>query len=197
MSTTTTASVSQPFPQPRRSWLPAGVLQGATWVLVVTLILGPFVPLLYASLRDRPLYQAGGVFTLDPYRELFGEAAFWHAWENTLAFAALTTAIAVAFGAAFAILCGRTDLPGRRAYSRLVLLPILLPSLGVVLGWVVIWGPGGYLTNFFSQRLHIGTLAIDTIPGMALVEGARLLPIAFLTCQAALARGSSSQRSCS
>jgi iron(III) transport system permease protein len=190
VSTNTTA-VSHAFPQPRRSWLPAGALQAATWIVVIVLILGPFVPLLYASLRDRPLYQAGGVFTLDPYRELFGDSAFWHAWQNTLVFAALTTAIAVVFGAAFAILCGRTDLPGRRAYSRLVLLPILLPSLGMVLGWVVIWGPGGYLTNFFSQRLHIGTLAIDTIPGMALVEGARLLPIAFLTCQAALGRADS------
>jgi iron(III) transport system permease protein len=168
--------------------MPAGVLQSATWVLVVALILGPFLPLLYASLRDRPLYEAGGVFTIEPYRQLFGDSAFWHAWLNTLAFASLTTVGSVVFGAAFAILCTRTDLPGRTAYARLVLLPILLPSLGVVLGWIVIWGPGGYLAQLFEQRLHVRTLPIDTIPGMALVEGARLLPIAFLTCQAALAR---------
>jgi iron(III) transport system permease protein len=174
--------------RPRRRLLRAGSLHWTTWLLVVALILGPFVPLLYASIRDRPLYEAGGVFTLQPYRQLLGDSAFWHAWQNTLEFAALTTTIAVVLGAAFAILCGRTDLPGRRGYSRLVLLPILLPSLGMVLGWVVIWGPGGYLTNLFSQRLHVGTLAIDTIPGMALVEAARLLPIAFLTCQAALGR---------
>jgi iron(III) transport system permease protein len=188
---TTSTYAAEALPRPRRSWLPAGALQSATWVLVVALIVGPFVPLLYASLRDRPLYEAGGVFTIGPYRELFGDSAFWHAWLNTLAFAALVTAGAVVFGAAFAILCGRTDLPGRKAYSRLVLLPILLPSLGMVLGWIVIWGPGGYLTNMFSQRLHIQTLPIDTIPGMALVEGARLLPIAFLTCQAALGRADS------
>ncbi len=188
---TTGTYAAEALPRPRRSWLPAGALQSATWVLVVVLVLGPFVPLLYASLRDRPLYEAGGVFTVDPYRQLFGDSAFWHAWLNTLGFAALVTAGAVVFGAAFAILCGRTDLPGRKAYSRLVLLPILLPSLGMVLGWIVIWGPGGYLTNMFSQRLHIHTLAIDTIPGMALVEGARLLPIAFLTCQAALGRADS------
>ena len=163
-------------------------MQWATWILVVCLILGPFVPLLLSSLRDRPLYEAGGVFTIEPYRELLGERAFWQAWKNTLAFAALTTLISVVLGAAFAVLCARTDLPGRRAYSRLVLLPLLLPSLGTVLGWVVMWGPGGYLTNFFSQRLHLWTVAIDTIPGMSIVEGARLLPIAFLTCQAALGR---------
>jgi iron(III) transport system permease protein len=187
-----TTTLERTFPRPRRALVPAGVIQWATWLLVVTLVLGPFVPLVYASIRDRPLYEAGGVFTVDPYRQLFSDGAYWHAWKNTLAFASLTTVIAVVLGAVVAILCARTDLAGRSVFSRLILLPILLPSLGMVLGWLVVWGPGGYLTNMFSQRLHIPTLAIDTIPGMALVEATRLLPIAFLTCQASLARADSS-----
>ena len=188
----TTSSYEQTFPRPRRSLIPAWALQWATWLLVVTLIVGPFIPLIYASLRDRPLYEAGGVFTTQPYRDLFGDRAFWDAWVNTLVFAALTTVIAVVGGALVAILCTRTDLAGRKAFGRLILLPILLPSLGMVLGWIVVWGPGGYLTSTFSDRLHLPTLAIDTIPGMALVEASRLLPIAFLTCQAALSRADSS-----
>src|SRR5215208_4846328 len=146
-----TIDTTRTFPRPRRAVLPAGVLHWAIWALVVVLVLGPFVPLLESSLRDRPLYEAGGIFTLEPYRELLGDSAFWTAWKNTLAFAALTTTLSVGAGAGFAILCARTDLPGRGAYSRLVLLPILLPSLGLLLGWIVIWGPGGYLTALFSQ----------------------------------------------
>jgi iron(III) transport system permease protein len=188
----TSTSYEQSFPRPRRSLVPAWALHWATWLLVVTLIVGPLVPLLYASLRDRPLYEAGGVLTISPYRELFGDSAFWHAWSNTLAFAALTTVMAVLGGALVAILVTRTDLVGRKTFGRLILLPILLPSLGMVLGWLVIWGPGGYLTGTFHDRLHLPTLAIDTIPGMALVEATRLLPIAFLTCQAALSRADSS-----
>jgi iron(III) transport system permease protein len=187
-----TSTPYESFPRPRRSLIPAWALHWATWLLVVTLIVGPFVPLLYASLRDRPLYEAGGVLTVQPYRELFGDSAFWHAWGNTLAFASLTTLMAVLGGALVAILVTRTDLAGRKTFGRLILLPILLPSLGMVLGWLVIWGPGGYLTAMFNDRLHIPTLAIDTIPGMALVEATRLLPIAFLTCQAALSRADSS-----
>ena len=189
---TTTASTSRTFPRPRAALLPPDVLHWATWALIVVLVLGPFVPLLEASLRDRPLYEAGGVFTIEPYRDLFGDSAFWTAWKNTLVFAALTTAMSVTVGTAFAILCMRTDLPGRATYSKLVLLPILLPALGMVLGWVVIWGTGGYLAETFSKRLHVGTVAIDTIPGMAIVEAARLLPVAFMTCQAALMRADSS-----
>jgi iron(III) transport system permease protein len=176
----------------RRNLPTAGALQWLVWIVVVGLILGPFIPLLYASFRDRPLYEAGGVLTAKPYRQLFGDSAFWHAALNTLEYAALSTVMAVAAGAAVAILVARTDLPARRLFGRLVLLPLLLPSLGVVLGWIVVWGPGGYLTSLFSQRLHIGTLPIDTIPGMAIIEAARLLPVAFMTCEASLARADSS-----
>jgi iron(III) transport system permease protein len=178
--------------RPRRQLLPAGALQAAVWVLVVVLVVGPFIPMLYASFRDRPLYEAGGVFTTKAYSQLFSDSEFWHAWLNTLQYATLSTAMAVAGGAGAAILVSRTNLPFRNAYGRLLLLPILLPPLGVVLGWIVVWGPGGYLTNLFSQRLHVGTLAIDTIPGMSLIEASRLLPVAYMTCEAALSRADSS-----
>jgi iron(III) transport system permease protein len=172
--------------------VPAGALQLLTWVLVVVAVVGPFLPLLYASFRDRPLYEHRGAFSTTGYRQVLGDAAFWHAALNTLQYAVETTALAVIGGAAIAILVARTDLPGRRVLGKLILLPLLLPSLGVVLGWIVVWGPGGYLTVLADERLHVPTLAINTIPGMALIESARLLPIAFLTCEAALARADSS-----
>lgn len=188
----TTTYAPTALPRPRRSLLPAGALQWLVWVIVVSSVVGPFVPLLYASLRDRPLYESGGVFTLHPYEQLLGDSQFWRAALNTLEYASLTTLMSVAAGAAVAILVSRTDLPGRAVLGRLTLLPLLLPALGIVLGWIVVWGPGGYLTNLFSQRLHIGTLPIDTIPGMSLVEATRLLPVAFMTCEAALSRADSS-----
>jgi iron(III) transport system permease protein len=176
----------------KRSLPTAGTLQWLTWVVVVGLILGPFVPLLYASVRDRPLYEAGGAFTLSAYGDLFGDAAFWRAAVHTLEYAALTTAISVVAGAAVAILVARTDLPGRKLFGRLTLLPLLLPSLGLVLGWIVVWGPGGYLSSLIQRHLHLGTLDINTIPGMSVIEATRLLPVAYMTCEAALARADSS-----
>ena len=82
----TTASAS--IPRPRREAVPAGLLQWGTWALVVVLVIGPFVPLVESSLRDRPLYESGGVWTFEPYRQLLGDHLFWTAWKNTLGFAA-------------------------------------------------------------------------------------------------------------
>jgi len=178
--------------RPRRPIVRAGGFHWAVWVFVVISVLGPFVPLIYSSFRDRPLYEAGGAFTLDPYRHVLGDSAFWHAAGNTLQYAALTTVLAVVFGAIVGILVMRTDLPGRRAFGALVLLPLLLPALGIIVGWIEIWGPGGYLTGWFHQHLHVKTLPLDTIVGMSVIEAVRLLPVAYLTCRAALARADSS-----
>jgi iron(III) transport system permease protein len=178
---------------PRRRPLPtAGALQWLVWGLVVVLILGPFLPLVWASVHDRPLYEDGGILTLDAYHQLFSDPKFWHAAWNTLQYASLSTGLAVAAGGALAILVARTDLPGRQAFGRLTLLPLLLPALGIVLGWIVIWGPGGYLSHVFQTRLHIPTIDLNSILGMSVVEATRLLPVAFMTCEAALARADSS-----
>src|SRR3954470_13943275 len=102
--TTTTYDASVPPRRRLRSLPTAGALQWLTWVVVVGLILGPFVPLLYASIRDRPLYEAGGAFTVGAYRDLFADAAFWRAAVHTLEYAVLTTALSVVAGGALAIL---------------------------------------------------------------------------------------------
>src|SRR5436190_15181593 len=192
MAQVTSTTYELPAPRRSRSLPTAGTLQWLTWVVAIGLILGPFVPLLYASIRDRPLYEAGGLFTLRAYGDLFHDPAFWRAARHTLEYAGLTTVLSVGAGAAVAILVSRTDLPGRRVLGRLTLLPLLLPSLGIVLGWIVVWGPGGYLSSFFHTHLHVGTLDINTIPGLAVIEATRLLPIGYLTCEASLTRADSS-----
>jgi iron(III) transport system permease protein len=183
-----TAAEQRSIAEPRREHLPAGVVQAGIWLVVVLCVIGPLFPLLYASVRDRPLYEAGGVLTLRSYRELFSDPAFWRAAVNTLEFAAMGSLFAVVGGAGLAVLCSRTDLPGRRLFSRIVLVPIALPGLALILAWTITWGPGGYLSNFSSQRLHVEPWDLARIPGMAFLAGVVALPVVFLICQAALAR---------
>jgi iron(III) transport system permease protein len=178
--TTTTAAA----PRSRRL-LPASTVPAVTWLVVVVGVLLPIVPLLYASVRDRPVYEAGGVFTIDPYRQLFADPAFWQAARNTLEFATIATVGAVVLGGGAAVACGRTNILGRRVWSRLLLLPILLPPLGVILGWNALYGPGGYAAK-------VVPLNLTTVIGMSVLGTVVAMPVAFLICQAALANVESS-----
>jgi iron(III) transport system permease protein len=170
--------------RPRRL-VPETGLQAAIWVLVAVCVLCPVLPLVYASVRSLPIYQAGGVFTLAAYRQLFADPAFRTAAVNTLEFAAITTICSVLLGAGLAVVCGRTDVPGRRVYSRLLIAPVLLPPLGVILGWNALYGPGGYAHQFVNQTLHL-PFNLTTVPGMAVLGTAVAVPVVFLVCQAAL-----------
>ncbi len=170
--------------RPRR-WVPETGLQAAIWALVMICVLAPVVPLIYASVQDKPIYASDRAFTLAAYGQLLSDAAFLTAALNTLEFACLTTVSAVVLGAGFAMLCSRTDVLGRRVYARLFVVPILLPGLGVILGWNALYGEGGYAHDVLTQTLHL-PFDLTTVPGMAALGTATAVPVVFLICQAAL-----------
>src|SRR5689334_23797756 len=88
--------VTAPMPaRPRARWLPASAGQALVWFVIVALVVGPFVPLVYSSLRSKPIYLPGGTFTLAAYRTLFADPLFARAVRNTVSFAVGTTALAV------------------------------------------------------------------------------------------------------
>ena len=173
-----------PGTRPRRL-LPGTGLQAIIWVITGLCVLCPVLPLLYASVLSLPVYESGGVFTLAAYRQLFADPAFRAAAVNTLEFAAVTTVCSVLLGAALAVTVGRTDVPGRQAYSRLLIAPVVLPPLGLILGWNALYGPGGYAHHFVNDTLHI-PFNLGTVPGMAVLGTAVAVPVVFLVCQAAL-----------
>jgi len=169
-----------------RRLVPESGVHGVIWALVAVCVLAPVVPLVYASVQSKPIYSPGRVFTLAAYRQLFADPAFRTAALNTLEFAGLTTVCSVVLGGSFAVLCSRSDVLGRRLYSRLFIAPILLPPLGLILGWNALYGPGGYAHDFVTQTLHI-PFNLTTVPGMAVLGTAVAVPVVFLVCQASLA----------
>jgi iron(III) transport system permease protein len=176
----------------RRPRVPASLGQAVVGALVVGLVVGPFLPLVYSSFRSKPIYLPGGSFSLAGYRTLFADPAYWTAVKNTLLFAVSTTTLAVICGTLLAILCTRTDMPGRRAYGLLLTAPIVVPPLGLVVGWLAIYGQGGYLTQLVSKNLHLPVWNLSSIPGMSLFGAVATLPIAYLTVRAALSGTDSS-----
>jgi iron(III) transport system permease protein len=171
--------------RPRRL-VPASAQQALIWFLVTVCVIGPLMPLLYASVRSKPIYLAGGFFTLEPYRQLFGDPAYWRAVRNSFVFAAFATTLAVSLGSLFAILCQRTTMRFGKTFGVALLAPIVLPPLGLMLGWTSLYGDSGYVTTFVGRTLHLPTWHLSSLPGMGVLGATVFLPIAFLTCRAAL-----------
>jgi iron(III) transport system permease protein len=181
-----TLSATAPSAPRRRALLPASTTQGIVWALTVVLVLGPLVPLVYTSFRSQAFYLPGGTWSLQPYRTLFDDPAFWQAVENTLIFAAVTTVLAVGLGALFAILINRTNMPGGSWLRWLLIAPIVIPPLGLIVGWTSIYGTAGYLTQFVHRNLGLPAWNLSSLLGMAVLGCVVTIPITFLTCQVAL-----------
>jgi iron(III) transport system permease protein len=176
----------QPLPALRRRWVPTGLSQALIWGLTVVLVIGPLIPLLYTSFRSQAFYLPGGTWSIQPYRTLFDDPAFWNAVVNTLLFAVITTVLAVGLGTLFAVLINRTNMPGGRWLRWLLIAPIVIPPLGLIVGWTSIYGTAGYLTQFVHRNLGLPAWNLSSILGMAVLGCVVTIPITFLTCQVAL-----------
>src|SRR5260370_36094914 len=144
----TSPTATAALPLRRGSRLRGDGIHGVVWFATAALVVVPLLPLVYASVRSRPLYESGGSFTLQGYRTLLSDPAFWTAVRNTVEFAGTVTVISITVGGALAVLCERTDLPGRGVFGGIAIVPLLLPPLGLILGWNTLYGDGGYLTGF-------------------------------------------------
>jgi len=121
--------------------------------------------------------------TLVNYINLFDDPLAGYAARNTLAFAALTTLIAAGFGLPLAWLVERTDLRGKAILSALLIVGLLVPGFFTAMGWVLLLHPRIGLFNQLLMGwlgLSAAPLPINTVTGMAWVEGLTLAPLFFL-----------------
>ncbi|GAA5042658.1 iron(III) transport system permease protein [Thermocatellispora tengchongensis] len=170
--------------RPRRRFVPATAGHYLIWIVTLVVVVGPVVPITLASFWSTPLYRSGGHLTLGNFRDLLTDPAWWSAVGNSAAFAALTTVSSVLFGVGAAVLLTRTNVPFRRLFAGVLILPVMLPGLVLIVGWMAMWAPSGYVSSW----LEINTVLwfpvdLYTLPGMALVATTVAAPTVFLFCR--------------
>lgn len=157
------------------------VIHWAVLIVTAFIVVAPMVPVVAQSFLDAPLYD-GGAFTLQNYADLFLSQRMHTMLLNTLVFAALTTLIAVALGLGIGFLVVRTDMPGRSILAGLFSWPLYASALVLAFGWVIVYGPAGYVTgsiaSFFGMQQSPAWLY--TLPGMALVAGVAEAPLVYM-----------------
>ena len=190
------AAPDEAVPQRRRSprsvarWGETGG-QSLVWLVIVVLAAAPILPLLYASLRSQPYYLPGGTWTLHAYTSLLSNSGFRTAVMNTVIYAAAVASLAVALGTLLAVLVNRTDMPGRRWLGPSLLAPLAVPPLGLIVGWVAIYGPTGYLTDLVHKNLGLPAWDLYSLTGMIFFGAAVATPVTYLIVRASLASSNS------
>jgi len=171
------------------------VVQYAVLAVVALLVLAPIVPTVWQALVDRPLYEEGGVFTLNGYVELFTQARFGIVVLNTFVFASLTTIFSLVIAVPIAIAVTRTDLPGSRFFAFTMQWPFFISSLVLGFGWIMMYGPAGFVSVWVRGIFGEVPWSLYTLPGMAMTEAVALAPIAYVFCANALRQSDASLES--
>ena len=151
-------------------------------LVTVALVAAPLLPILYQSLLDRPIYEAGSHFTLANYARLATSAGLGGVLWNTLLYGFLSTVFAQVVGLAAAILVARTNVPGRRVFGSVLLWPLYISSVVLAFGWITMYGPSGFATLWLQDLLGRQPWNLYSITGISLVTGVSLVPLTFLYC---------------
>ena len=146
--------MSAPARNPRWLALYAAVVFAFLYLPIVVLIVYSF--------------NGGGVggfpphdFTINWYRMLLGDGSMWDSMLNSLMVACAAMAISLLLGIPAALALDRASFPGKTAFRRLVLLPLILP--GIITGLSL-------LMLFVGMGLHLSLLTITLGHGTALIS---------------------------
>lgn len=170
----------------------ARLIQWGLAVATFVIVIGPILPIVYQSVIDRPIFEAGQSFTFGNYRALLASPGFRDVVLNSLLFAFWSTVISQGLGALLAILIGRTNLPFARLLGAVALWPMFISGLVFAFGWFIGYGPSGYVSLYARTVLGFVPWDLYSIGGMAIVSGVSSIPVTILFClgAAALADGS-------
>jgi iron(III) transport system permease protein len=138
-----------------QSWLPLlGVIVG------VALIAGP---ILCGLVRSLLVWHDDAIsVSLANFSGLLGDARFYIAIGNTLLCGIATTALSLALGIALAWIVARTDVPGRRWFETLNLVPFFMSPYVGAIGWTFLIAPySGLLQNAVKDLFHVDVVWLN------------------------------------
>jgi spermidine/putrescine transport system permease protein len=149
--------MSAPRPSTHQSrWLPGHA------IAVFAFLYLPIVTLIVYSFNGQGV---GGFpprnLTLDWYRMLFADDALWTSVLNSLLVALVAVVIALAFGIPAALALDRANFPGKAAFRRLVLLPLILPGIITGLSLLMLFRQTDVKLSLVTIVLGHGTALIS------------------------------------
>ncbi|OHT18103.1 ABC transporter permease [Edaphosphingomonas haloaromaticamans] len=149
------------------------------WIGLVALFLyAPLVTLMLFSFNESKRNIVWTGFTFDWYFKAFRNAGLLEAFTNSLAIAAIATAISVVLGALVAVACWRFRFPLKPAFEGVLALPIVVPEICMGVAMLVFFArvmpwPAGLPWPFNLGAIIIAHVSF-CFPFVAVIVRARL-----------------------
>lgn len=162
---------------------PLRLLTIASFAALALLIVYPLGRMLLATLFP------AGVPNVAAMTGLLSEAWLMPVLQNTFVAVAISTVFAVGIGAIFAWLNERTDATLGLFGSLLPIIPLLLPSVALTIGWVFLGAPNVGLINVLLSRIFGPeglSVSIYSWTGLLLVYTIHGVPYAYLVVASAI-----------
>lgn len=154
-------------------------------LLIVFLLLAiGFLPLLVMLIKS---ITVNGNISFANYKMLFSSSREWTLLWNSFILSLLTTLFATAIGMPLGILFGKSDLPFRRLFMFLFIIPLLLPPYVIAVSWYDVLGRSGFLARILSSAAaEVTSYWLLGMPGCILVLSSVFMPIVMLLTMAYL-----------
>ncbi|HEX7466663.1 MAG TPA: hypothetical protein VF309_08475, partial [Usitatibacter sp.] len=155
------SSPASALPLEERRALPAILSWRALTIFITaSAVLGPLALIVYQSFLTAPFFDARKTIGIEAYEFVFADADFWKALLNSVLIATGMTLIAVPLGSLLAFVMERTDLPGKRWFEPLILVPSFVSPMVLSFGFVVAAGPVGFYTVWAQDLFGVAPWGI-------------------------------------
>ncbi len=155
------------------------------WAFLLLFVFYPLTRIFYDAFTNE-----AGQITAENFYEFFTDSYYLRSLWKSLALGAAAVLTTSIVGIAVAFLIVRYEFPGRNLFSYLTMLPMILPPLVGVLGFVFILGRAGTVNVILQDSFGLAQPVnfMYGVHGVLLVETVHLFPMMTLSILDALAR---------
>ena len=155
------------------------------WAFFIVFLIYPLIRLFYDSFTTDD-----GIFTLGNYYDFFTDGFYLRSFFNSMALGVACVITTSVIGIAIAFLLLRYDFPGRRLFSYLTIIPMIMPPLVGVMGFTFILGRAGTVNTILQDHLGFQQPVnfMYGIHGVLLVETLHLFPLMTLSIVDAMSK---------
>ena len=144
------------------------------FVSLAIFIIFPLARVIMASFQSTP----GGPFTLDVFRDVISSNHLRLAFWNSIMMGVLTAVTGCAVGFLFAYSIARTDMPLKKFFHTMAIIPIVSPPFIGAMAIIMLFGNNGLIT---FNLLGIINFPIFGFRGLFMAQVITFFPVAYIT----------------